>query len=153
MKAHWQYLKYVLRHKWYVFQECMKLGVPIWRAIIHDWDKFLPDEWFAYVGTFYDKEGNKIYNETTEFAVAWNKHQKRNRHHYQFWMLTWDRGETVCLPMPDSDRREMLADWYGAGRAIMGRPGTTLDWYAKNKENIKLHPETRSWVEQQLAGI
>lgn len=192
MRAHLQYLRYVLRHKWFVFWECLKLGVPIWIAIFHDWDKFLPDEWFPYVHCFYAPDGSKQYVESVEFAHAWMLHQHRNKHHWQYWLwlqidshnfakplresdyLVWDRGtaqrvvhyisvegdrleiqepypgDSVCCPdpMPDVFRREMLADWRGAGRAL-GYPDTKA-WYVKNRDNIHLHPETRAWVEKQL---
>lgn len=145
------YLNYVLRHKWFVFLECMRLGVPMWIAFFHDWHKFLPDEFLPYARTFYKSNGDKQYDETEAFAYAWNAHQKRSKHHYQYWMLTYDRGETVCLPMPDLWRREMLADWRGAGRA--GGTPDTFAWYLKNKDNIKLHPDTRRWIEAQLEAM
>lgn len=191
MRRHLCYLKYVLRHKWFVFVESLRLGVPIWIAIFHDWDKFLPDEWLAYARTFYKPDGSKQYVESAEFAKAWMLHQHRNKHHWQWWLwvdmpdnncaihlpksnfLVWDRGEAqevverhslsktwmelrgiapwwtlVADPMPDVYRREMLADWRGAGRAL-GRPDTRA-WYLANKANIILHAETRAWIEAQL---
>lgn len=151
MKRHWQYLKYVLRHKWYVFQECLKLGVPIWIALLHDWDKFLPDEWLPYARTFYAPDGTKQYVESADFTRAWLLHQNRNKHHWQFWMITWDRGTTECLPMPDVFRREMLADWRGAGRAITGKDDT-YKWYIQNYHKIQLHHDTRLWIDSQLSG-
>lgn len=59
---HWKYLKYVVRHKWYVFLACRQLGVPLWQSIIHDWTKFLPREWFPYVRYFYGmpKVGDEV---------------------------------------------------------------------------------------------
>jgi hypothetical protein len=143
-------LRYVLRHKWFVFLACLRLKVPLWRAIAHDWDKFLPDEWFPYVHTFYRPDGSKQYVESVEFAEAWNRHQKRNRHHWQYWLLTWDRGETVALEMPATDALEMLADWIGAGQAITGDPDPR-PWYVKNASKIKLHRETRMAVEDWMA--
>lgn len=200
MRRHWQYARYVLRHKWFVFKACLQLGVPLWIAILHDWDKFLPDEWFPYARTFYAPDGTKQYQESVDFARAWMKHQHRNKHHWQYWLLlpqmknsagtiwekeriqdlnvlVWDRGEAqqivernsggetwyelrpvdviissladlIPQPMPDVYRREMLADWRGAGRAS-GNPDTAA-WYMKNRENIKLHPDTRAWIEKQL---
>ena len=44
---HLKYLCYVLRHKWYVFIECCKLGIPV-RGLVHDLSKFRPSEWFPY---------------------------------------------------------------------------------------------------------
>lgn len=148
MKAHLAYLRYVLRHKKFVFLACLHLGVPVWRAVFHDWDKFLPDEWLPYVRTFYKDDGSSQYNETPDFAEAWNRHQKRNRHHWQYHLLTWDRGETIALPMPETDVREMVADWIGAGAAL-GKPDTA-GWYSKNSDKMILHPETRMQVEKLL---
>lgn len=187
MRRHWQYLKYVMRHKWYVFKACLQLGVPLWIAILHDWDKFLPDEWFPYARTFYAPDGTKHYQESVDFARAWMKHQHRNQHHWQYWcnvqfeggalplswtnILIWDRGTAqefvqrgdpqvqyelrdvddsriTVDPMPDVYRREMLADWRGAG-AANGMYDTAL-WYHGNKNKMKLHADTRAWIEQQL---
>lgn len=192
MKQHVAYFKAVMRHKWFVFLACFRFGVPIWSAILHDWDKFLPDEWFAYARTFYKPNGEKQYIESVDFARAWMLHQHRNKHHWQWWMwvthvtenwgeplrkteyIVWDRGEAQRVfksnsrfvlrpqyegdyvgdpdPMSDSARREMLADWFGAGRAY--NENWTLEeplkWYEKNKENIQLHPETRVLVEAEL---
>lgn len=151
MRAHIAYLKYVLRHKWFVFLWCMRIGCigPV-RAILHDWDKFLPDEWFAYVNTFYNPDGSKQYKEGPEFALAWRLHQIRNKHHWQYWLLTWDRGETVALPMPHTHIYEMVADWQGAGQAITGK-ADSRGWYEKNKEKMILHPKTRAFVEYLLS--
>jgi len=220
MLHHWQYLRYMLKHKWFVFLSGLSLSVPIWQLIFHDWDKFLPDEWFPYVAYFY---GPKIASATTKvflpdgkltprmetpqkvqraFDYAWNLHQKRNKHHWQFWLLrnddphppflpqSYDGGMThatinraadgkeaallyghdtpwwkadpeaqrqleqtlwyipVALDMPDAHRREMLADWMGAGRAL-GKPDTAK-WYRSRADKIQLHPDTRVWIERQL---
>lgn len=219
MKSHLQYLRYVLRHKWFVFVECLKLGVPIWIAVFHDWDKFMFDEWNPYVQYFYgekvERPGVKVTTPNgglvplmeqpqhvkDAFDRAWNLHQKRNKHHWQFWLLhpdnprpnftfqshdggashmqirsvdgkdvavVWDisipwwkpdseaerqcesdlRHAPVALPMPDVYRREMLADWRGAGRALGN--SDTRQWYELNKHNIRLHPETRTWLEKEF---
>lgn len=147
MRRHWQYLKYVFRHKWFVLLAGIKLGVPLLQLVFHDWDKFLPDEWVPYARTFYKPNGQKQYEpDGSGFDLAWLKHQNRNKHHWQYWMITWDKGNTECLPMPAKYVREMVADWRGAGRAITGKDNLE-DWYWANRENIKLHPVTRKEVE------
>lgn len=197
MKRHWSYLKAVVRHKWFVFLACFRFGVPIWSAILHDWDKFMPDEWLPYARTFYAPDGSKQYVESVDFARAWMKHQHRNKHHWQYWLgvthvtenwgeelrktdyLVWDRGEAQRIvqrnsggvnwyelrpmyegdyvgydkPMPNLARREMLADWFGAGRAYNPNwtPLEPRKWYEKNKDKMILHPETRAWVENELS--
>lgn len=56
--------------------------------------------------------------------------------------------------MPERYRREMLADWWGAGRAQMGMTHegwfTVRNWYKRNAGKMHLHPETRQWVEFTL---
>lgn len=153
MRRHWQYLKYVLRHKWYVLLAGVRLGVPLVTLILHDWDKFMPDEWFAYRRRYFgDGDYQSQINEALEdprYQMAWHLHQKRNKHHWQWWMTPKDDGTFRLLPMSDKYRREMLADWKGAGRAITGRDDTA-NWYRANYDNIQLHPETRLWIDMEL---
>lgn len=150
MKRHLAYLKYLIRHKWFVYLACRKCGVSLWRAVIHDWHKFLPSEWKPYAYTFYNADGTKAkYAETMAFATAWNYHQKRAKHHWQYWLLTWDKGTTEPVVMAEKYMREMVADWWGAGRVITGR-WDARGWYLANADKIKLHPYTRKQVEQLL---
>lgn len=151
MKRHWNYLKYLLRHKYYVWVAGHALGLGWWRLLIHDWHKFLPSEWCPYAKTFYEPDGTKRYLESDEFSYAWNLHQKRAAHHWQHWLITWDRGETKPLMMDAESAVEMVADWMGAGKAITGKWGA-WSWYIKNKEKIQLHPITRGYVESLLVG-
>ena len=149
--ANLKYLRYVLRHKWFVFRACMAVGVPIWQALVHDLSKFGRAEWWPYVETFY---GRWHYNERPvdvkqRFDAAWLHHQHANPHHWQYWVLREDSGSTMALKMPDRYRREMLADWVGAGQAITGRI-EVLVWYRKNKNNMVLHDDTRLELERDM---
>ena len=150
LKTFLPYLRYVLRHKWYVLVECCKMGVP-WRGIVHDWSKFSPAEWRPYALSFY---GPWEYEGRPQWLVeamdrAWLHHQHCNDHHWQHWVLVQDDDPTVALPIPDRVRREMLADWRGANRAQTG--GDHLaQWYAGHKDKMQLHPDTREWIEAHL---
>lgn len=150
MRRYIAYLRSVLRHKWFVLQECLEIGVPIWWAIIHDWDKFTPRTFISYAQAFYKPDGSKQYAPGVEFDYCWNFHQKINKHHWQYYVLIMDRGIIVPLPMPDRHRREMLADWRGAGRAY-GNPDTR-SWYLERREMFKkyIHSDTLDWLDQQL---
>jgi hypothetical protein len=145
LNKHIQYLGYLIRHKWYVFKKCCEYGIPL-RGIIHDWHKFLPSEWGPYVEHFYGKNVDRDEDEVFDFA--WLQHQKRARHHWQWWVMRKDSGTEKIFPMSVGARKEMLADWYGAGMAL-GKPDTQA-WYEENKDKIMLHPYTRVWVELQL---
>jgi hypothetical protein len=163
-EMHWKYLKSQLRHKWFVFLECCKLGIP-WTGIVHDWSKFLPSEWFGYARYFYGNYlplakipgdwRDRVFSKedvAVQFDVAWLHHQHRNKHHWQRWLLTLDSarsdGKLTALPMPPRYRKEMLADWHGAGRAYGN--SNTKQWYLENKDQMTLHPATRTWIEKQL---
>ena len=102
---HFKYLKYVLRHKWFVFIECCKMGYPF-LGLIHDWSKFRPSEFLPYAEHFYGKDSHHKdgshqqkgiktgrdetgYYKPTDtgdkaFDFAWLLHQKRNRHRWQW---------------------------------------------------------------------
>lgn len=149
MNKHIQYLRYVIRHKRYVYEEGRKLGVGRIQLLVHDWQKFTPTEWFAYVETFYGS-GTARESWRARFDEAWLHHQKLGgKHHWQYWVLLEDSGQTKLIPIPDRYRREMLADWRGAGRAIHGKDETP-SWYERSKAGRMLHPETQAWVEGQL---
>lgn len=151
MKKHFAYLKYLTRHKWYVFLASRKIGAGLWQSIIHDWQKFLPWEWCGYVKTFYTTDGKKrAYDEKDiHLQYAWNHHQKHAKHHWQYWLLTWDGGNHEPLKIPEKYIREMVADWYGAGRAIKGR-WEVLEWYKRSKDKMILNEESRKEIEQLL---
>jgi len=201
MSAHFRYLSYVLRHKWFVFVAGRRTGAPLWRLIIHDWTKFLPCEWFPYVENFYgeprigehvegvadnagfagivrEKRPGALPNQPDcyidptygqprpfwawgfevdrpavrqAFDRAWLHHQHASPHQWQHWRLKEDSGAERVLPMPEHFVREMVADWMGAGRAITGR-WEVREWYAKNRDKIVLHPESRTLAESLLAA-
>lgn len=144
---HYQYAKYVWNHKRFVFRAGRPLGVSLWRLIVHDWSK-LPGfgEWSAYAAYFYG--GTKTAEVRAAFNRAWLGHLRRQDHHWQYWLLQQDDGIVLALPMPDQCRRELLADWRGAGLA-QGSPDTAA-WYRPRAAHIHLHHETRDWIEAQL---
>lgn len=149
MKAHLKYLSYVLRHKWFVFVECCKFGIPL-AGIIHDWQKFTPIEWKPYVLYFYGpytKENRPQWLKDA-FDAAWLHHIHHGPHHAQYWVLREDSGKVVCLEMPYRYLVEMLADWKGAGMA-QGKPDIAA-WYKENGHKYPMHPNTRKHVESYL---
>ena len=133
------------------------MGVPIWRLALHDWTKFLPREWRPYAEYFYGEwrkedprmnDGLASPNTEAQFEYAWNHHQHKNDHHWQFWVRLGDDGTKLVLPMSEVAMREMVADWMGAGR-VLGKPDT-LAWYTEQRDNQDIHIQTRRWVEYLL---
>ena len=145
MHHHLMYLRYLVRHKWYVYVAGRKLGVSLWRVLIHDWSKFTPAEWGPYARYFYiDQEE---YHD--QFQQAWLHHLRNNKHHWQAWVLLNDDGTIVALSMPKTYIREMVADWAGAGRAITGE-WEVRRWYDTNSSLMRMSPGTRFFVERLL---
>ncbi len=140
---HLKYLKGLLRHKWFVFLECFKRGIA-WRGIMHDISKFGPKEWFPYVEHFYGSKKGKI---DPDFDYAWLHHQKRNPHHWQYWILK-DRA----LEMKEPYRTEMLCDWIGANKAYKSKQ-SIFEWFKENKDSMILGPETIAYIEEELESL
>jgi hypothetical protein len=143
-----EYARYLIRHKWFVYVAGRATGAPLWRLLIHDWSKLLPSEWRPYRAYFYPVKGEEKQNHSP-FQEAWNSHLHRNGHHWQYWVTNNDDGTYTALEIPDRYVREMVADWWGAGRAISGK-WDAIEWFINNRENIKLHPKTDLLVVQIL---
>lgn len=152
MTAHLRYLRYVLRHKWFVFRAGLRYRVPLHQLLVHDWTKFLPSEWTPYVDQFYRADAPKLrsgYYHSPEmgkvaFNSAWLHHCMGNKHHWQRYAMVSEAGvkDPVVIPMPERFIREMVADWSGAGMA-QGFGSDPLPWYTKNRHRMSVHPQTR----------
>lgn len=141
-------------------------------GIIHDVSKLYPSEFIPYARYFYGKypdnsevpqitrqcyswSGKTKQDVKRDFDVAWLHHQKANKHHWQYWILVYDNDieKVVCLDIPLKYRKELLADWIGASKAINNGQNKVKEWYQNNRDNIMLHPNTREWIEQQLEHL
>ncbi len=157
-----KYLNYLLRHKWFVAEACFKHKL-YWLGITHDLSKFYPSEFIPYANHFYGgKRGiNEGRDETgyykptdtgdDDFDFAWLLHQKRNKHHWQWWILPEDEGGLKILEIKYPYNVEMLCDWIGAGRAQKTK-GVKF-WYEKNKAKLQLHNNTRMVLESMMEGL
>lgn len=114
------------------------------RAILsHDASKYDEDEFCAYCNYFYPCPGYP--KDQDEFDRAWLLHQKRNPHHWQYWILVHDEGEAEPLQMPISEICNMVCDWHSFSKR--DPKSTAYSWYQKNKDNMILDDTTRSYVE------
>lgn len=171
---YWKYFKYVIRHKWFVFVECLKRkGTLKYRLVMlilgirHDLSKFLPSEFIPYARYFYGSYPKHsrispgtittyrgLYQEDIQkaFDYAWLLHIHRNPHHWQHWLLHKDDGGLKVLPMPIKYLAEMGCDWLGAGKAITGE-NNIAEWYSKNKDNIVVGEVQRKFLERYVIGM
>jgi len=139
---YWEYLKYIIEHKKNVGIECLKMGM-FFHAITHDLSKFRPSEFIPYAKFFYAKSGTTNYKKSDEddlnFLEGWNHHQKRNKHHWNYWVSVTRKDEIIALPMPMKYVRQMIADWRGMSRKF---GGTWEKYYRENQKDFILHQET-----------
>lgn len=142
MKYFWA----TIRHKWFVFLASFKVGLPLWRAIIHDLSKFTFAELPHYDRQFF---GDK--SDPAGFAKAWLHHYHHNNHHWEHWIIESIHSssptrdgciENNCLAMPDVCIREMIADWLGASMAYTNS-WNMHEWLDKNLSKMQLHSDTK----------
>lgn len=147
---------FILRHKWYVLLACIKLGVPLWRALVHDLSKFSWAELPHYQRQFF---GDR--NDPKGFAKARLHHRKRNDHHWEHFIVESihsdnpDRDGCIvnnCLSMPFVCVTEMIADWIGAGKVYPGSQ-PMAEWLPKNLPQMQLHPKTLQRIQERLRRL
>lgn len=149
-KMCWEYFKYIIGHKWNVGIECIKTGLYL-HAITHDLSKFLPSEFIPYAKFFFSKNRAKGYKQSDEndpnFQAGWNRHQKRNKHHWNYWVSVTRKDEIIPIPMPEKYVKQMICDWRGMSRKF---GGTTIDYFISNREKMILHEETIKIIDSHL---
>jgi hypothetical protein len=153
--ALWTYLWYLIRHKWHIFVKCAANGL-FWRGLTHDLSKLYPGEFMAHWRKFQMTNGYAGSvacgaDMHDEFVRAWWLHQRRNEHHWQYWICLTSSGEHIPVPMSRRARIEMVCDWYAAGMA-KGKPDI-VKWYKEHKDRMLLHPDTRKWVDRNIDRI
>lgn len=157
MKRYIKYFRYLLVHKWYVFKKCRELKVPIFQSLIHDWTKFLPNEFITYSKFYFDEKGglrNVTLDKTklefkdtkNNFMKAWKHHVHYHKHHWQAWL---DENNQPS-EMEDIYLNELVGDWVGTGMSLNNGKIVVNKWYAENKDMIILHPKTRLKIENLL---
>lgn len=123
-----------------------------WQIILkHDASKSDPEEYDAYDNYFY---GNKSFENTQKFNLAWLHHIHVNPHHWQHWVLINDdpKEGIICLDMPYNYIIEMICDWWSFSFKT-GNLSEIFNWYDKHKAHILLSDDTREIVEDILGKI
>jgi hypothetical protein len=165
MKKYLRYLHYVVKHRWFVFLACVKMGI-IWRGLVHDLSKLSPKEFFPYARMFYGD--NKPIRDSTgyykpydtgneEFEYAWLNHTRHNKHHWQYWVLPFDKDDKSerhqkIFDIPEIYVKEMVCDWIGAGKAQKSKHNA-LEWFEANKEKLAFSSGTYGNIEKLLASL
>ena len=115
----------------------------------HDNSKYSLEEFEPYRKNFYPIHDLEKENNKDAFDVAWKHHYMNNKHHWNIWALGAETDEE-CTPMPILYIYEMVIDWVAMGYKFNN---TAYDYYNNNRNEIKLHPESRKELETILNKI
>lgn len=137
-----KYLWWVHKHRWQVFKECVRLGIP-WRGLLHDLSDLSRAEFISnMIALFGGREVSQ-----REYDFAWLHHINLNDHHWQWWVMKNEYGQKT-VKMSDGAMREMLAEMYLTAKKSNV---TVYQWYQRNKNTMILHRETRQELERLIA--
>lgn len=106
----------------------------------HDESKFSEEEFEPYRKHFYPINDKEKEDAKEEFDKAWKHHYLNNPHHWDGWALNGNEMPIIYII-------EMLCDWQAMSYKF---DSNTLDWYNKEKKEIKLLPKTKVTVERLL---
>lgn len=150
MRKYFKYFIYIVEHKKNVFIECIKDGLFI-HAFTHDLSKFRISEFVPYARFFFRTDRSNNYNIKDEldkdFQYGWNHHQKRNKHHWNYWVSITRKNEIIPIPMSEIYVRQMLCDWGAMSRKF---GGDIIKYYDDNKEKMILHEITMQRIEESM---
>ncbi len=152
MRKYVWYFGRIIRHKWFVLLECLKRGLLV-RGLCHDLSKFLPSEFIPYARYFYGKNKDDILEDPGDHDVKFARllHQKRNRHHCQWWVLHLDDGAVEAFDMDSRSTQEMICDWLGAARVQgRGKGMKIISGWDFTHRTIGISNATRRLVEAEL---
>ena len=141
------HLSVVTRHRWGVFKNCVRCGIPF-RGIVHDLSKFSPTEFFESVKYF---QGNRspigACRRATGKSHAWLHHKGRNKHHIEYWT---DPECTVQPMMPYKYAVECVCDKLAATKTYAKKnytPSLPLMHWEKYGNRAGGNPKTMLFIE------
>lgn len=148
MRRYLSYLKYIILHKYHVFKIGRRMRLPIIQLLLHDLSKFYLSEFKDYAYAYYDEQGNSNYAYHSGIDKAWNLHQKRNKHHWQYWICLNNSGEYTFLDIPEVYLREMVADMLAMGESGVG--DDSLTYFKKVKDSIIMKSCDKVYIEKLI---
>ena len=145
-----KHVKLVMKHKWYVFIFCCKLGMPI-RGFMHDMSKFSPTEFFESI-KYYQGDRSPIgaCKRANGYSKAWLHHKGRNKHHSEYWYDEQAPDPTPIIPYKYV--AEMICDKLSASKVYSGKSWTNsseIEYWMKEKEKTRINKH----IEEMLIEV
>lgn len=146
--------KLILKHKWYVFVYCTKLGMPL-RGLKHDLSKFSPIEFCESVKYYNGKISPiTLSRQANGYSKAWLHHKGRNKHHTEYWVDTSAPEKTPIIPYKYV--AEMICDKMSASKVYNGKNWTKtsqIEYWNKEKKRIEINPHIESMLTEVFEQI
>lgn len=138
----------------------------------HDEDKDIDFIFNAYRKNHFPVDEEEKELSEDEYKIAWDYHKKVNPHHWQFFLD--DNDEEFTQPEISEEEEEiyklayleMLADWLSFGFKKAQEDNGSIEklstgeddlefeqWYKKNKDTIKIHPQLQEWLENIIQEV
>lgn len=152
-----KHFKLITTHKWYVFKNCCRAGIPI-QGILHDLSKYSPTEFIESIKYYTGKRSPiEECKDKNGFSMAWYHHRGRNKHHWEFWVDNFELGMTVPI-MPYKYAIESICDVLGASQAYNKDNWNFMITYKWWKNKIKtankiIHPTIIHFIDNILANL
>ena len=144
----------VLKHKWYVFIYCAKLGMPF-RGLKHDMSKFMPIEFLESVKYYHgQKSPIEICKQENGYSKAWLHHKGRNKHHPEYWVDKTAPDKTPVIPYKYVV--EMICDKLSANKVYNGKKWTNsseLEYWNKEKNIIEINKHTEEMLTEVFEQV
>lgn len=137
-------LKYIINHKKKVFKTAWKRKQYI-HAFTHDWDKLLPWRFVGYRRNFYPYTEKPSYEDSRAMIKQWQKHYRKNKHHWQYWVVFNNCDDIRALDMPYKHIQQMLADWEAIGKPV--------EYYFHNVTSMIFSNRTRYVVDSEISKM
>ncbi len=119
MKNFFKHLKVVFNHRYLVFANTCKLGIPL-RGIVHDLSKFTHLE-FSKSAKYYEGNFSPILNERKDnglYSDVFTHHTNHNKHHFEYWISEF-KGDFILKKIPYKYSLEYVADTIAASKTYL----------------------------------
>ena len=139
----WKHFCLINRHKWNVFKLMCRAGRPL-QGALHDMSKFTPTEFIEsakyYTGTHSPIDDAR---KAIGYSKAWQHHKAHNKHHYFYWIDSYQEHGGVGIIMPEKYCVEMFCDMIAASKVYKGvryKNSDPLHYFVRQNYGHFMHP-------------
>lgn len=144
-----RHLWLITRHRFQVFINCTRCGIPI-KGFIHDLSKYSFAEFWCSV-KYYQGNKSPIVGEreqNDDYSMIYNHHVGHNKHHWEHW-INFYREHMLIKALPYKICIEYCCDMIAASQTYNKRnyePILVLEYWNKRKDKFFIHSMTKRYI-------